>query len=138
MVPPSDDPHDPRPILETFFARVLARPRPRLHIDTKPESVRLRDDGAPIFVGAEVGFFRRGLGLDFNLWFFGKAHPIDVSGVGSAVRRRFAWGADALELHGVIAVRTLEDRRPLLGLARAPRPWRLRSRVLWLVSHRDG
>ena len=134
MVPPADDLHDPREVLEAFFAEMLALREPRLHIGTKPEGGRPSKNlcPGPHLVGAKV--FRRG----FRLWFFGRLHPIEVTGVEAAVRGRDGRGRHVLELHGDMAVRVPHERPPLLGFARVPRIEQWRTPVLWLDGPRDG
>jgi hypothetical protein len=119
---------DPRPLLEAFFAEVLAQPRAWLHLDTKREGGWPWDDPGPDLVGTEV--YEGG----FRLRYSGRPHPIEVTGVERAVRAHHGWGPHALELHGDMLLHTLMERRPLLGFARPPRAWEVRSPVLWLVS----
>ena len=134
MVPPADDLRDPRGVLEAFFAEMIALREPRLHIDTKPEGDPPLENlcPGPHLVGAKV--FRWG----FRLWFFGRLHPIEVTGVEAAVRGRDGRGRHVLELHGDMAVRVPHERPPLLGFARVPRIEQRRTPVLRLVSLEDG
>ena len=126
MAPPAVD---PRSLLEAYFAEVLLLKRPELRVGLqRTPPGRPWDETGHWFVGAD--FFEGG----FRLRFFGRPHPVEITGVTTATRTAYGWATHGLELRGDILVRRPREPGTLLGFPRKPKVRELRTPVLWMGS----